>query len=232
MKIFGARPEPLSGPRARDIATRPSASAAAGDEVRILGVAEAELTPSVAGAIAGLMLEIDTLREEVRRLKARLEQAEAAADEDPLTGVRNRRAFLRELRRSAAVAARHGLALSLAYFDLDDLKPLNDTHGHAAGDAALTCVAQRLSANVRESDVVGRVGGDEFAVLLLHADADAAAAKAQGLARAIESEPAGAEGLSLRVSWGVREIDPSQDLEPQIAAADAAMFEMKRSRTS
>jgi diguanylate cyclase (GGDEF)-like protein len=232
MKIFGARPEPLSGPRARDVATRPTTSASAGDQVRILGVSEAELTPRVAGAIAALMLEIDTLREEVRRLKARLEQAETAADEDPLTGVRNRRGFLRELKRSAALAGRHDLALSLAYFDLDDLKSLNDTRGHAAGDAALTYVAQRLSANVRESDAVGRIGGDEFAVLLLNADAEAAAAKAQSLAFAIESEPVGAEGSRLRLSWGVRQIDPGQNLEPQIAAADAAMFEMKRSRTA
>lgn len=235
MKISGAGAKPLLGlgPRSPVSGQPTVAPAAETDQVRFLGISEAELTPSVAGAIAALTLELDDLRAEVRRLKDRLGAAEAAADADPLTGVRNRRAFFRELKRTVALAARHGLAISLAYFDVDDLKALNDSGGHAAGDAALRAVAERLSAQVRESDVVGRIGGDEFVVALVQADETSAMAKAAALAAAIEGEPVTLNGapFGLRISWGVRQIDPSADLESQVAAADAAMFGMKRSRS-
>jgi diguanylate cyclase (GGDEF)-like protein len=204
------------------------------DRVEFLGVTETELTPAVRAAIAALVIELDDLRSEVQRLKVRLLEAEAAADEDPLTGAKNRRAFLRELRRVAAFAQRYEIPASLVYFDLDDLKGVNDRFGHAAGDAALKAVAGRLASHVRESDVVGRMGGDEFAVLLVQADLQTAHAKAEMLARLVEAEPVAAGNwLSpVRVSWGVRQIDPSRDAEDLIADADAAMFAMKRSRAA
>jgi diguanylate cyclase (GGDEF)-like protein len=202
------------------------------DAASFLGVPEAELTVAVRAAIAGLVVELEDLRAEVRMLKARLAAAESAADQDPLTGLNNRRAFVRELKRTAAFARRHGAPASLIYFDLDGLKDINDGFGHAAGDAALKAVAQRLSAHVRESDVVGRLGGDEFAVILLHADQAQAEIKARTLAEAVEAEPlaVAAADLSLRVSHGVRQVDPAQDPEAMIAAADAAMFGTKRGR--
>jgi diguanylate cyclase (GGDEF)-like protein len=112
------------------------------------------------------------------------------------------------------------------------LKSVNDRFGHAAGDAALQAVAARLGAHVRESDIVGRMGGDEFAVLLVQADASVAAAKAEMLARQIVAEPikAGDWLAPIRVSWGVRQLDPARDPEAEIAEADAAMFAMKRAR--
>jgi diguanylate cyclase (GGDEF)-like protein len=91
-------------------------------------------------------------------------------------------------------------------------------------------VAERLSANIRETDVVGRLGGDEFAVLLAQADQATAQAKAEGLVREIQREPVscGAWMAPLHVSFGVRQIDPSQDPETILAEADAVMFVMKR----
>jgi len=235
MKVSSARSEPFAAIRRRGLAeagARAVNAAVATDQIDFLGLEEAELTPAVRAALATLAIEIDDLRAEVQRLKARLLEAEAAADEDPLTGVKNRRAFVREMKRIAAFAQRYGAPASVVYFDVDDLKSVNDRFGHAAGDAALQAVAERLGAHIRESDIVGRMGGDEFAVLLVQADATVAVAKAEMLARHVAAEPiqAGDWLAPIRVSWGVRQLDPSSDAEAEIAEADAAMFAMKRAR--
>lgn len=190
------------------------------------------MTPAVQAAIQTLLGELDGLKAEVNRLKARLDEAESLADRDTLTPLLNRRAFVREMGRARAFAERHGFPLSLVYFDLDGFKEVNERLGHAGGDAALQTVAERLTANMRESDVLGRMGGDEFAAVLLPADQATAEAKAAALAAAIEHdlEPAGGVGARLRVSYGVREISHEADPEALIAQADAAMFDAKRRR--
>ena len=236
MKISSARAQPYSAVRSSTsvaaAAETSGGAVVAIDQARFLGVTEAELTPAVQAAIATLVGELEDLRAEVRTLKARLIEAEATADEDSLTCAKNRRAFLRELRRIAAFAQRYDWPASLVYFDVDDLKAINDRSGHAAGDAVLKAVADRLASHVRDSDVVGRMGGDEFAVLLAQADYQTARAKAEMLARLVSSEPvqAGPWLTPVRVSWGVRQIDPAMDAETMIADADAAMFAMKRTR--
>ena len=236
MKITGARSEPFSAMRRRALAQAgaqlPSTKPA--DSTEFLGIGETEMTPAVRGAVQTLLSEIGDLRGEVARLKARLAEIEDLADRDALTPLLTRRALLRELSRIRTFAQRYGAPASLVYFDLDDLKGVNDRLGHAAGDAALKAVAERLLANVRESDLVGRMGGDEFAVILAQADHVTAEAKAASLARAIEAEPLqfGDWSAPLHVSWGVREI--TQDAEPEalVAQADAAMYARKRERRS
>ncbi|MFI4950741.1 MAG: GGDEF domain-containing protein [Caulobacterales bacterium] len=236
MKISGARNEPFSAMRRRALAQAGAQvrGSAPVDTTEFLGIGAAEMTPAVSGAVQTLLGEIDDLRGEVARLKARLAEIEDLADRDALTPLLNRRAFLRELGRTRTFAQRYGSPASLVYFDLDDLKGVNDRLGHAAGDAALKAVAERLIAHVRESDVVGRMGGDEFAVILAQADHAVAEAKAAALARAIEAEPLrfGDWSAPLHISWGVREI--SQDAEPEalVAQADAAMYARKRERRS
>jgi diguanylate cyclase (GGDEF)-like protein len=236
MKITGARNEPFSAMRRRALAqagaqVRPATPV---DSAEFLGISEVEMTPAVQAAIQGLMGEIDDLRGEVGRLKGRLAEVEDLADRDALTPLLNRRALLRELARIRTFAQRYGSPASLVYFDLDDLKGVNDRLGHAAGDAALKAVAERLQQHVRESDIVGRMGGDEFAVILAQADRPTAEAKAAALARAIEAEPLkfGDWSAPLHISWGVREI--TQDAEPEalVAAADQAMYARKRERKS
>jgi len=235
MKVGGARSEPLAANRRRIAAPAGSAATAAVqrvDSASFMGIGRAEMTPAVQAAIEALLGEVDELKAEVSRLKARLEDAENLADRDALTPLLNRRAFVRELSRARTFAQRHGFPLSLVYFDLDGFKALNDRLGHAAGDAALQVVAERLTSNVRESDIVGRMGGDEFAVVLMPADAAAAEGRAATLAEAIEQD-LGVPGDSrarLRVSYGVREIDPEADAEALIAQADAAMLDAKRQR--
>lgn len=173
-----------------------------------------------------LSREAEALREQVRELTLRLAEAERLADRDTLTPLYNRRAFMRELQRSIAVARRHDLPASLIYLDLDEFKRVNDVHGHAAGDAALVAVAGRLIAEVRESDVVGRLGGDEFAVLMLHADKAVAQRKAEALAAAIARDPINERGRSFFVTatWGVREVAGADTPEQALAEADAVMY--------
>lgn len=236
MKVTGARNEPFSAMRKRALAQAGAQvrGATAIDTTTFLGITEPEMTPAVKEAVQTLLTEIEDLRGEVSRLKTRLAEAEDMADRDALTPLLNRRALVRELGRIRTFAQRYGTAASLVYFDLDDLKGVNDRFGHAAGDAALKAVAERLLASVRDSDIVGRMGGDEFAVILVQADRAVAEAKAAALARAIEAEPLhfGDWSAPLHISFGVREI--TQDAEPEalIAEADAAMYAKKRERKS
>ena len=235
MKVTGARNEPFSDIRKRALARAGAAvptAAAKVDSAAFLGVPETEMTPAVKGAIQTLLAEIDDLRGEVARLKARLTEAEGLADRDALTPLLNRRAFLRELSRIRAFAQRYGSPASLVYFDLDGFKAINDRYGHGAGDAALQAVAERLAANVRDSDILGRLGGDEFALILVQADRATAEAKADALARVIEREPLrfGDWSAPVHLSFGACEIAGDADPETLIAQADAAMFAAKRQR--
>jgi diguanylate cyclase (GGDEF)-like protein len=229
MKVTGARTEPLSATRRRAVGA-PSPATTAGAAARVdsaafLGIPRAEMTPAVQQAIETLLSELDALRNEVNQLKGRLARAEDLADRDALTPLLNRRAFVRELGRISAMGDRYGTPASLVYFDLDGFKAINDREGHAAGDAALKAVAERLVANVREADVVARMGGDEFAVILMHTDGATARAKAATLAQAIAAPPHG-----VACSWGVREISADSDAESLLASADQAMFAAKRER--
>ena len=207
-------------------------SAAPVDSAAFLGIGEAEMTPAVRAALQALLSEIDDLRGEVGRLKGRLEEAEDLADRDALTPLLNRRAFVRELGRIKTFAQRYGSTASLVCIELAGLKGVNDRLGHAAGDAALKAVAERLLSQLRESDVVGRMGGDEFAVILVQADQQTAEAKAAALARAIEAEPLkfGEWSAPLHISWGVREITAEAEPEALVSQADQAMFVRKRER--
>ena len=233
MKVGGARNEPFSAMRKRNLAQAGAqVRAQPADSTEFLGVPEAELTPAVRSAIQTLITELDDLRTEVGRLKARLAETEDLADRDALTPLLNRRALLRELGRIRTFSQRYGSPASLVYFDLDDLKGVNDRFGHPAGDAVLQAVAERLVAHVRESDLVGRMGGDEFAVILVQADQAVAEAKAASLAQAIEREPIafGDWTAPLHISYGVKQIALDLDPETLVAQADAAMYAAKRER--
>lgn len=230
VKRLEVRTRPSPGVRPRAESVKAGAESEWADGARFPGLDAAEMTPAVQTALDGLVKEIRRLRQEVSRLKARLVEVEGLADRDALTPLLNRRAFARELHRVLTFTERYGASASLIYFDLDGFKMVNDRFGHAAGDTALQAVASRLLANVRESDVVGRLGGDEFGVILVHAEVGAATAKAAALAAAVEDEPAicGEATVPLKISYGVREIEPGVLAEQVLADADAAMFERKR----
>ncbi len=213
--------EPVQGARA---ARRPV------DVATLMGVPETELTPKVRAAIDRLMAEVQSLREDLGRARRRIEYLEQLADRDPLAPVLNRRAFVRELTRMIAFAERYGVSGSVLYFDIDGMKRINDSAGHAAGDAALKHVAEVLLREVRASDIVGRLGGDEFGIILAQADAQAANAKAGALAKAIEAEPISwqDDSLELGVSYGVYTFAGGEAVDEALSAADRAMYDQKR----
>ena len=114
----------------------------------MLGIPASELTPKVQEAIARLMAEVDSMRLELDESRQRIEYLEQLADQDTLAPVANRRAFVRELTRNLSYSERYGTPSSVIYPDLNGLKRLNDTKGHAAGDAAILKVPNLLAANV------------------------------------------------------------------------------------
>jgi diguanylate cyclase (GGDEF)-like protein/PAS domain S-box-containing protein len=154
------------------------------------------------------------------------------AHHDPLTGLQNRASFIEQLESAIAHAQRSRTSLGLLYIDLDEFKPINDSLGHAAGDALLRGVAQRLRDSVRKTDVVGRMGGDEFIVLLnpIKSETDAPMVADKTL-RAIV-EPFEHEGRTMRITASIGiAIFPNDGDDPDsfIAAADRTMYESKRS---
>jgi diguanylate cyclase (GGDEF)-like protein len=200
--------------------------------VSLSGIPEAELTPRVRQALLTLMDEVHELRRQLDEAKGRIGFLERLADEDALMPIANRRAFVRELSRAMAFAQRYGAPASVVYFDLDGLKRINDEHGHAAGDAALQHVARVLVDSVRTSDIVGRLGGDEFGVILVQTDSDTAAKKAQSLAEAIRDRPLlwKEKEIQLGASWGLHSFAGDENAADAIDAADKAMYDQKRDR--
>ncbi len=196
----------------------------------VLGIPEDEFTPRVRDAIIGLMSEVDSLRHELGQTRARLDEAEKTADQDVMLPLLNRRAFVRELTRHISFAGRYNTPASLIYFDLNHLKKTNDTLGHAAGDAVLAHFADVLQAHVRDSDCVGRLGGDEFGVLLSHANQQQAQMKADALAKALEAAPTQWDGHAIPVSfaYGAFELNSGDNPDLAMARADQAMYEQKR----
>jgi diguanylate cyclase (GGDEF)-like protein len=189
------------------------------------GLSARDASPAALATLQALCLERDALAE-------RLVVAETLADRDTLTPTANRRAFMRELHRTMSEVERYALEAAVLYIDLDGFKSINDTHGHAAGDAVLRQVGRLLVESVRESDVVGRIGGDEFAIILNHAPADEARAKARSLAQEIDRASAPHAGVSHRVkaSIGVHAIAAVEDPEIALARADEAMYADKYAR--
>ncbi|HSR56047.1 MAG TPA: GGDEF domain-containing protein, partial [Alphaproteobacteria bacterium] len=115
------------------------------------------------------------------------------------------------------------------YFDINDMKAINDTHGHAAGDAALGHVATLLSSSIRESDVVGRLGGDEFGIILANAPESEAVQIARKLATAISATPFQWKGHDLKVSIssGAYALKGGEDADAMLDQADQAMYAQK-----
>jgi len=224
------RREPSSAARGSSGAASAGASSLrAPDSASIMGVPEAELTANVQRALLSLMGEVDQLRRETEALRAKVRDLENLADRDVFLPVLNRRAFLREVSKALALAERHDAPSSLIYIDLNGFKAINDAHGHAAGDAALRAVADLIAAHVRETDAVGRLGGDEFGIVLTLTPVSAAERKARELVETLEATPIIHEGRQLQVgaAWGVRALEAGVDVNTAMAEADAAMYARK-----
>ncbi|MGB6537806.1 MAG: GGDEF domain-containing protein [Xanthobacteraceae bacterium] len=181
---------------------------------------------------ARLAVEVELLAAELAQSRARIVDLEAKVEIDPLTELLNRRGFERELKRSIAYVKRYGVSAALVFLDLDAFKPVNDRHGHAAGDAVLKAAAATLVRNVRASDAVARLGGDEFVVLLWNLSGPAAVAKAAALERAIFATEVewGSSTLVVGASAGVALIGALDSSAELLARADADMYARKEER--
>ena len=149
---------------------------------------------------------------------------------DDLTGLVNRRRFISALEAELERATGLGAALSVVLVDLDDFKLINDRFGHHAGDRVLRAFAALLEAHIRDIDVAGRLGGEEFALLLPDADLAGATATAKRLQGALENGPivhADADELSVTASFGVTQFAIGQSADELLRVADGALYRAK-----
>ncbi len=199
------------------------------DTTSIMGIPEAEFTPKVREAIRTLMEEVDNLRRELDDVKKRLDAEKQIADQDPLLPIYNRRAFVRELTKIQAIIERYHGKASLAYIDLNNFKTINDTYGHQAGDHVLHEFSKRLVESVRETDVVGRLGGDEFGLILSNTEPDASSVLINRLSKGLQTRPIvwKEHPLDVSLSCGIVTIDPGEDVQDIMALADSEMYLQK-----
>jgi diguanylate cyclase (GGDEF)-like protein len=186
--------------------------------IALFGIAQ--MVSAVAATLGLLWIEVRKMEAALRRL----------ADSDALTGLPNRRATVRRFREEAERAARYGRPFALVVFDVDHFKQVNDTHGHLAGDALLKHVASVLAAGNRSSDRVGRIGGEEFVVLLVEQDRAGALAAANRLREEVAASGLTYDGRALQVTMsGGLALYPEDggDWDPLFTVADRNLYAAK-----
>ena len=193
-----------------------------------LAIAAIALPIAMAALINRILAPAAHLESATDELRTMYSQARLDALLDPITGLGNHRAFQEELHRQIEDAHRHNHPLALALFDLDDLKRVNDEHGHAGGDQLLGSMGRLLVAASRAADRGFRIGGDEFALLLPHSDAPAAHAVVHRmLADALSAQTT--FGRTFSFSAGISAYpEPSRDGRRLLRNADAALYWAKR----
>ncbi len=176
-------------------------------------------------ARVGAAARVGALQEQLR---ARVEELDRLSRTDVLTGLHNRRHVEEQLRALGAGCLRHGYSLAVLLVDVDRFKQVNDTAGHAAGDAVLQAVAAAMAGQVRAEDVLGRWGGEEFLVLLPHTGAAAAQVLAERLRATVAAvrvpTPAGDLGVTVSIGGAAAETPGDHDL---LGLADAQLYAVK-----
>lgn len=206
------------------------------DLIAAIGLETRDLPPYIRAAIEALAGEVLSLREDRERLQEALENAAQLADRDTLCPIFNRRAFERELTREISLSERYGTPLCLIFIDLDRFKQINDRFGHATGDKVIQNVAESLVKNVRQSDIVGRLGGDEFGIALTHTELVDGKMKADRLEAMIgaltvrDAENPEIESVALGASCGTVAWQSGRNAASLIAEADESMFRRKNEK--
>lgn len=189
--------------------------------------------------------ELCELQQEVERLRKQLDQTEqtlakqaqqlellqSEARTDALTGLLNRRAFDEALIRTVSAWRRRACPFSLVILDVDDFKLVNDQYGHAVGDDLLQQLASLLTRSLRDMDLLARIGGEEFAVVLPVTNASEAVVPAERLRQAVASRKFEIQGqnLAVTISAGSTSVQPNDDVASVIRRADAALYAAKAS---
>jgi len=182
--------------------------------------------------VAAAVLIALGVADRLRQQRVALSDAERRARTDPLTGVLNRRSLIERLDAGCLRARARGLPISLLFIDLDHFKLINDSFGHQAGDACLRAIIEPIHAELRQSDVIGRYGGEEFVVILSSADATAAHPIAQRILERVSKVRVEGFGkpIELTCSIGVAASDTLGVWGEQLLSrADAAVYAAKRS---
>jgi len=180
------------------------------------------------------------LRAELSTLRLKMMEVEQMADMDPLLPVFNRRALVREISRAVSLRTRYDLVTSVIYLDLNNFKTINDNFGHKTGDNVLQSVVKVLQSNIRECDILARIGGDEFVILLFETDICKAKEKANSINIALKSYDVNQEVVisdhlqcqtpvkPLSFSWGVAECECDQSMDEILSIADRQMYMQKQ----
>jgi len=227
---------PMKKPKRASAAKAKKGRKTSGSQAKTAPKRSAAAAPRRASAGGGAK---DTSKVTIRGLRTKLSQAlrrvaelEAAADTDFLLDIPNRRGFERELQRAIAYMKRYRASGALIVLDVDRLKPINDSFGHAAGDEVLKAIASTLTRQIRASDVVGRLGGDEFALLLWNLSETDAKAKAAVFEQAVDDLSFSFRGqhVSAGASAGVALLGAHSDAARAMEEADAAMYVRKARR--
>ena len=185
---------------------------------------------------AGRVIGAASIGQDVTEQRTMQERLASLSEHDELTGLLNRRGFVTRLEYAIRAGARGARRDALLYIDLDHFKPINDNHGHAAGDSALCAVAALLRETVRDTDVVGRLGGDEFAVYAVDVEGpDGVAALVERLqeALAVQNAVARERGVpwTIAFSVGTAMLQPGDTRDGLLARADAMLYERKHQRS-
>jgi two-component system cell cycle response regulator len=189
------------------------------------GVQDYLVEPVADGEVLTRVEAAARTKELQHELVAQGARLEALLREDALTGLSNRRAILAQLGGMVSGARRHGHPLSIAVLDLDHFKRINDTHGHKTGDEVLIAAAHAMGTHMRAEDQLGRLGGEEFLVLLPDTDGDAAVHVAERVRAEVASAPS---PVPVTVSVGLATWD-GESAEEFLHRADAALYAAKDS---
>ncbi len=175
--------------------------------------------------------ELKNTQDKLEKAKEELQKAndelQVMANTDHLSGLPNRRYFLEQFSQEVARKERYDSAMSLLILDLDHFKNINDTHGHAAGDEVLRRVAAIIKDSAREYDIAGRLGGEEFGLVLPHTDLDGAKIYAERLRKNIAASHTGNE-IPVTASIGLTEARIGMSVEQIFEAADIALYQSKK----
>ncbi len=185
---------------------------------------------SIDDQVRELRRERDALRRENRILKIAVAELERVSERDTLTPLFNRRYFLTAIHQRLARFERHAETAAVVFVDVNQLKSINDSLGHAAGDFALMEIANRLASSIRATDVAARIGGDEFGLILDQSTEDGARVQVNRLCHVLSAEPAIYDGHEIQLSacFGVAMLTAGATESEILAAADRDMYRSKQ----